>query len=456
MDQNVLRAARGAAIDLHKSGRLDEAQKAYTAYLQYHPRDSGVWINLGVLFRTKGQHQMARAAQKRAYELSPDASGVVNNYANILLDTGAYDASIALRQTLLADKPSDLMQHAMIGRCLRGKGDYAAAIDYLGPKSVQYPQEAEMRLQLAFAQFGAGQLGAGFRSYDARWETTDISPPDAPFPKWSEGQPIAGKTILVFPEQGFGDMVLMSRFIPLIAAKGARVRLVAKKPLLRLLQGIDGVSWIGEAARATDPVDFWVSLMDLPKLVYAADEPGAVPPPSRLRIPEDAVARARSFTEPFRDRFKIGVVWNGSTTYKANGFRSFSHQAFLPLTELPAVQLFSLYKGPGLVDFHADGSSALIVDTASTDRDFADCAATMQQMDLIITSDTATAHIAGSLGLPTWVLLHWDAFWVYRHHGEQTEWYPTMRLFRQPAPMDWPPVFSAVETALSQQVAGHG
>jgi hypothetical protein len=152
--------------------------------------------------------------------------------------------------------------------------------------------------------------------------------------------------------------------------------------------------------------------------------------------------------------FKVGVVWSGSSTYKGNVFRSFTHREFLPMANVPNVQLFSLYKGPFLDAFHKDGSAALIIDAAGTDRDFADCAATMREMDLIITSDTATAHIAGSLGIPVWVMLHWDAFWVYRHTGDTTQWYPSMRLFRQDKPQDWTSVFDAAHAALIEKVGG--
>jgi ADP-heptose:LPS heptosyltransferase len=126
------------------------------------------------------------------------------------------------------------------------------------------------------------------------------------------------------------------------------------------------------------------------------------------------------------------------------------------MANTPNVQLFSLYKGPFLEAFQKDGSAGLIIDTASTDRDFADCAATMKEMDLIITSDTATAHIAGSLGVPVWVMLHWDAFWVYRHAGETTPWYPSMRLFRQAKPQDWASAFDAANKALVKEVSKHG
>lgn len=447
---------RTKSVNAHQAGHHAAALAGYTEYLTRNPKDAGIWTNLGALYRSLGQHEMGRTAQMRAYALAPTENGVVNNYANILSDLGDYAKSIELRQASLAMDPNHLMHHAMIGRCYRGMGEYQKAIEYLTPMVAKYPAESEIKLQLAFAQLGAGHYGAAFRNYDARWETDELSQSDVPFPRWEDGMSIKGKTLLILPEQGFGDMVLLSRFIPLIAAQGAKVRLVAKKPLVRLLDGIEGVDWIGSAASKDDPVDLWLNLMDLPKLVYGVDDHGKVPAPTRLSIPADSAVRAKSLTKQHGDLFKVGVVWSGSTTYKGNMFRSFTHREFLPMANAPNVQLFSLYKGPYLEAFQKDGSAGLIIDSASTDRDFADCAATMREMDLIITSDTATAHIAGSLGVPVWVMLHWDAFWVYRHHGEHTDWYPSMRLFRQAKPQDWKSAFGAAHTALIEEVKHHG
>lgn len=447
---------RAFAVSAHQGGRLSEALEAYTAYLAKYPDDAGIWTNLGALYRSGNRHQLALAAQRRAYHLAPDLGGVRGNFANILSDLGHYEQSVELRRRTLEDDPANLMQHAMIGRCYRGMGQYDRAVDYLAPLAPKFPEEPEIALQLAFAQLGAGQYGPAFRSYDARWQTEPGGPPDVPFPKWEDGVSVNGKSLLILPEQGFGDMILIARFIPLVAAQGARVHLVAKKPLQRLLKGVEGIVWMDSAATPDMQIDLWVSLMDLPKLVFGPDENGTPPPPATLAVPDDAVQRAKAITANHGNLFKVGVVWSGSATYKGNTFRSFGHREFLPLAANPDVQLFSLYKGPYLEAMHKDGSAALIIDTASTDRDFADCAATMLEMDLVITSDTATAHIAGSLGIETWVVLHWDAFWVYRHAGDRTEWYPSMRLFRQTTPLEWKAVFEDIAAALNERVEHHG
>ena len=456
MAQDSRATARTEAVRAHQAGRHADALAAYTLYLSRYPKDAGIWTNLGALYRAMGQHEKGRTAQMRAFALEPDDKGILNNYANILSDLGDYAHSIELRQRSLSIDPSYVMHHAMIGRCYRGMGQYRDAIEYLTPKVAEFPDEPEIKLQLAFAQLGAGHYGAAFRTYDARWDTDELSVPEVPFQRWQDGMSVKGKTLLILPEQGFGDMVMLLRFVPLIVAQGAKVRLVAKKPLLRLFDGMDGVEWIGPGASKDDPIDLWVMLMDLPKLVYTAGEDGEVPPPTQLNIPADSVDRAKRITAQHRDMFKLGVVWSGSATYKGNTFRSFTHREFLPMANVPNVQVFSLYKGPFLEAYEKDGSAALMIDTGSTDRDFADCAATMKEMDLVITSDTATAHIAGSLGVPVWVMLHWDAFWVYRHHGETTPWYPSMRLFRQQKPQDWTSAFDAVGAALLKEVAAHG
>lgn len=445
MAEAATTGARDAGIAAHRAGRLDEALRHYADHLDRAPQDAGIWSNLGVVLRQKQLHDQALRAQERAIALDPQAEGIRSNYANVLSDIGRYDDSIALRRLVLAERPGDAMHKAMIGRCLRGKGAYAEAIAYLQTAIAAHPDEAELRIQLAFAQLGAGDHLAGFANYRARWKGGELTPRNLPWPEWQGGD-AARKTLLVLPEQGFGDAVLFARYLPRLKNLGARVLFHVDRPLQRLFSALPGIDRSGGLARPDEPVDAWVNLMDLP-LADPRAKPG-IPPPAPLHVPQEARQRARRIVAPFREKFRIGVVWTGSVTYKGNVFRSFSHREFLPLADMPGVQLFSLYKGPELAAYQADGSNAFILDTASTDHDFADCAATMQEMDLIITSDTATAHIAGSLGLPTWVVLHWDAFWVYTHAGETTPWYPTMRLFRQDRPRDWSAPFKAIMAEL--------
>jgi Flp pilus assembly protein TadD len=441
---------RQSCVDAHRAGRRDEARRLYARYLAQSPDDASMWSNLGVLLRTEQKYDHALRAQERAMAHDADAPGIRNNYANILSDIGRYEDSISVREAVLRTAPDDLNQLAMIGRCLRGMGQYADAIAHLGTASARHPDDPELKVQLAFAQLADRRYADGFKTYDIRWQTDELTPRNMPYPKWA-GEDVDGKTVLVLTEQGFGDSVLFARFLPHLKSLGAKVHFLCEKPLFRLFEGLDGVDWVGTALPKEVKVDYWTNIMDLPTIGLKVE--ADIPPPSRLTVPQESIDRANGIVAPYPGTFNVGVVWTGSATYKGNAFRSFSHTDFLPLSDIDGVQLFSLYKGPFLDPFVADGSSAFIIDAASTDRDFADCAATMQQMDLIVTSDTATAHIAGSLGLPVWTVLHWDPFWLYGHTEPVSPWYPSMRLFRQPSPRDWDGVFAQILPRLRVQVA---
>lgn len=442
----TLKDLRDRAIKLHQSGDLAEAARLYARILAMSPRDAGIWSNLGVLHRAAGRYEVSRMAQARAVELAPSETGYRSNYANILSDVGQYEASILERKWVLERQPDNLNHIAMIGRCLRGMGCYQNAINHLEAAIATHPDDIELQMQLAFAQLGKGDYATAFQTYKARWHAGELKPRTMPFPEWG-GEPLTGKAILVMPEQGYGDAVLFARFIPVLTEMGARVYCLVERPLSGLFDTLKGVDWVGPQIPASAKIDYWVNMMDLAALHFA--DSAEVPPPVRLDVPKDSVLRAQRIVEPFKDSLKVGVVWTGSVTYKGNAFRSFRHSDFLQLVEIPGVQLFSLYKGPMLEPYFEDGTDAFIIDAGSDERGFADTAATMREMDLIITSDTATAHLAGSLGVSTWVILHWDPFWVWTHQGETTTWYPNMRLFRQKIPLIWRDVMTDVRAALT-------
>ena len=155
---------------------------------------------------------------------------------------------------------------------------------------------------------------------------------------------------------------------------------------------------------------------------------------------------------PHAKSFRIGVNWCGSETYRGNFARSMPHEMLLPLADIADVRLLSLHKGRRAEMLHADGSAAFILDVCSEDRDLADCAALMDRLDLIVTTDTVTAHLAGSLGRPCWLLLHSDPFWLWSHSGDDTPWYPSLRIFRQETAGDWDRVMENVFTALAERI----
>ena len=446
----ALEQLRRAAHRAHRDGD-DRALQDYARYLAQVPDDAPTWSNLGALHRTKGRYLAALRAQARAQVLQPDDPALRNNYANILSDLGQYDESIAHREWILEQRPDDVSQKAMIGRCLRGQGRYEEAITYLQAAITDHPDDTELQMQLAFAELGAGRYRDAFETYRIRWDTAEMKRRDLPYPEW-QGEDLGGKTVLVMPEQGFGDAILFARFVPSLRKAGARVLYLVEPPVAPLFEGLDGADWVGTGLPKSTPVDCWMNMMDMARVHFAMTDD--VPPPARLNVPDASVIRAQDIVAPHADLFKVGVVWTGSVTYKGNKFRSFRHTDLLPLIDLPGVQLFSLYKGPELTSYYADGTDAFIIDAAGSEAHFGDSAAMMQQMDLIITSDTATLHLAGSLGVPCWAVLHWDPFWVWRHSGDSSDWYPGVRLFRQKTALDWVPVIKEVRAALIDHLDG--
>jgi len=241
----------------------------------------------------------------------------------------------------------------------------------------------------------------------------------------------------------------MSRFIPQLKEMGAEVSMVVKPPLQRLMAKLDGLDHILSGASKSHPYDYYTPNMSLP---HFAGMPKDGPPPlPKLTIPDDSRERAKRVVHAFKDHFKIGIVWTGSLTYRANHRRSTGPDSFLGLAGVPGVQLFSLYKGDAHQNFVDGGMNGLILDACGRDRDFADTAAIIDEMDLMITTDTAVVHVAASLGKPIWHMLTWEGFWLYGD-GDTTPWYPSMRIFRQKANGEWDDVFQRVEAELRKHL----
>ncbi len=433
---------RQLAINTHQKNDLEDAKKLYRAYLQNKPEDAAIWSNLGALFRKQKNYVVAAAAQSRALELDPANPSVMNNAANAFYDAGYLEKSLGLREVIIKQEPDNPEHYASLGKSYSSVHQLDKALEILTNSVRKLPDCAELHIQLAFVQLAMGNYPAGFKSFDWRWHGDELALPEYDFPKWN-GEALAGKTILVIPEQGFGDTVLMSRFLPQLKKHGVRIKIAVKEPLQRLFSNLQNhVEFIHDKAEL-DGCDFWVPMMDLPLYLHTTLE--TLPAPADLFIPQEAVDRARKIVAPFTNRFKIGVMWSGSVTYRANHKRSFSHRKFLDLCDIPGIQMFSLYKGPLQKAFVEDGTSAIIIDASSSDRDFADSAALMQELDLVISMDSAIVHIAGSLGIEVWNLLHSEPYWLYQPFPNHTPWYPSMRLIRQEKTGEWDQVFAELK-----------
>jgi len=440
-----LREAFDRAVNLHKSGEIEEAARLYRLVLASSPKSATAWTNYGSLLRRQSKFLESIAAHRRALEIEPNSKNALSNLSNALCDVGEADEAVEIRRKLLAEAPDDWDRIRELSIALRGCWRNGEVVELIDAADARLGTNDLAHLQRALAHLMLGNWAEGFRDFEARYAGDEVAlPTNAPWPRW-KGEPLEGKHIVVLPEQGFGDAILMSRFLPQLKELGATVDMVVKPPLTRLFSRLDGLDNRLAAAKRNNQYDYYTPNMSLPHFVgMPADGP---PPLPKLGIPADSRARARKIAAPFDDRFKVGIVWTGSLTYRANHRRSTTPHSFLGLAQVPGVQLFSLYKGDAHQDFLESGMAGLIVDACGNDRDFADTAAVIQEMDLMITTDTAVVHVAASLGKPVWNLLTYEGFWLYGD-GETTPWYPSMRLFRQKSSRGWDDVFADVEAEL--------
>ncbi|MEQ8798069.1 MAG: hypothetical protein RJQ08_12325 [Salinisphaeraceae bacterium] len=446
---SALSAALGKAVEHHRAGDLAKARTLYLAYLSRNPVHAAAWTNYGALLRQEQKFLPAIAAHRRAVEIDPDYTAGRNNLANTLADDGQFEESAAIRRALCHQFPREPMRERDLCAALRGMTRHEEVIDRVNRAVEEGWADGECRLQRGLSRLMLGDYAGGFADFEYRYDSAEVSlPKNTPWPRW-QGEPLTGKRVLVLPEQGFGDAILASRFLPWLKALGAEVHAVIKPPLRRLLSDVAGIDQRLDERPEGGEYDFYIPNMSLPHLTGRG---GEIPPLPRLSVPTDSRERARRIIEPFDSQFKVGIVWTGNAKFKSNNRRSTQPESFAGLAQIPGVQLFSLYKGPAHQDFIESGMAGLIVDACGHDRDFADSAAIIDEMDLMITTDTAVVHVAGSLEKPIWNLLSHESFWLYGL-GETTPWYPSMRLFRQRAQGDWNELFTRVENTLREHLS---
>ncbi len=444
---------RDDAIRRHRDGDLTSARELYYQALLYYPDDPDIWTNLGAIFRATRQYLAAVKAQEKAVEFSPANMSVLNNLANAYEDAGFHDKAIALRRQFVEADPRSAEKLAVLVRSLRNGRYLKEAEDVVRQGLASGVECPELLLEHSFNNLLSGNYAEGFKFYLSRRLAGLVPGPGTRITRWS-GQDPRGKTFLVVAEQGFGDTICFSRFLPYLKERGAIVHLLVPSPLFRVLEDLDGVDKVIAEAKAGRGYDFWTSPMDIPVDYFHFRN--TIPPPPRLCLPQASRERANALVAAHQDTLKVGCNWRGSEGYSRNEVRSTTHRSFFELSKLDGVQLFSLYKGPAIEDYYADGTAAVMLDTASSDSDLADCAAVLERMDLVITVDTVTAHIAGALGKEVWNLLHWEPFWLYGQSGSSTPWYSSMKLYRQDKPFDWDSVFSKVASDLASRLATVG
>jgi tetratricopeptide (TPR) repeat protein len=443
--------------------RPGEALASFEKALAVKPDFPEAWNNRSCALRDLGRPEDAVASCDQAIALRPNYAEAWSNRGNALSDLNrpleaqaSYERALAAASNL-ADAWNNLgLTYVDMNRHADALACYERAL-------ALSPDSAETHWNRALCLLQTGVLDAGFAEYEWRWRRKRIAPSRRAFeaPLWLGETPLAGKTILLHAEQGLGDTLQFCRYAALVSAQGARVVLEVQPELTRLLGSLQGVDELVTAGEPLPAFDCHSPLLSLPLALHTTV---ATIPSRTPYLSADALA-----TERFRTRIahavpsralKVGLVWAGGhrphvpELRKNDARRSLTFDRFAPIVETPGVQFFSLQKGENAARqlsamAERQEASRRVIDWTEELADFADTAALVENLDLVISVDTSTAHLAGALNKPVWILNRLDTCWRWMLEREDTPWYPSARLFRQPSLGDWDSVIESVTHTLS-------
>ncbi|MCE2969360.1 MAG: tetratricopeptide repeat protein [Burkholderiales bacterium] len=440
-------AALGRSGHLHwKQQRFARAKRAYERLTQIAPKNPAAWNGVGLALSCLGEHAAAEAPLRRSIELRPDYPSALNNLALARAAAGAHEEAIGLFERAIGIDPKFAEGHNNLGASLMAIGRYAEAALAFGRAATVKPDYAGAHMNLGIARLTLGDFAGGWPEYAWRWKVPEFPSPKRDFkqPRWT-GEPLAGRTILLHAEQGVGDAIQFIRYAPVLAAQGAQVLLEVPSEMIGLLRGYDPRFPVLARRSALPPFDLHCPLLTVPEVLGTdlASIPAAVPYLS-AEAERRAAWRERLADLPGR---KIGFAWAGNPKHKKDALRSVAASAFAPLLAAPQTSWVALQVGARAAQI-ADLPRERVFDAAPWLKDFADTAALIAELDLVVSVDTAVVHLAGALGKPVWVLIPFCPDWRWMLERADSPWYPTMRLFRQSAPNDWAPAFAAIEAAL--------
>jgi tetratricopeptide (TPR) repeat protein len=484
IDAEFVAAYFNLAISCSELGQTSQAITCYQQALTLKPDMAEAHYNLGLILQENGNQEQAVACYRRALQLKPRFAEAYNNLGSVLQEQGKFEAALPCYRQALELKPEYADAHYNLGRLyhevnrlseavacyqesLRLKPDYYKACNNLG-KAYQdqlqpdraihcyrqalriKPDYAEAHFNLATACLQTGNLVEGWHEYEWRFKREGwqkIYPHRLTKPRW-HGEPFARQTLLVHAEQGQGDIIQFVRYLPMVKALGGTVVFETRESLTGLLENFPGIDRLtvlsADAPPAQDQFDLYAPLLSLPGIfrTMLTTIPAAIP-----YIHAEPAKSACWKHRMDHSGLKVGLVWVGTAT---DPRRACPLAKFGPVTEIDGISVYGLQKGPAAQELKAKGLPEGVVITNLGDelRDFTDTAAVIENLDVVISIDTAVAHLAGAMGKPVWLLLPYSPDWRWLLHRTDSPWYPTMRLFRQPQPADWDSVVQAIALKL--------
>lgn len=430
------------ATALQRTGRRTEAIEAYRKTLESHPTDAAALTNLGVALQEAGDLDEAVTVLTEAAAQAPDDAVSRIDLGVALHRLGRLKDAETVYQLALDLAPGNPRAWSNLGNLLQDRLLFAEARMAHENALVHGGDDPEYHWNYAMTLLLAGNLEKGFTEFEWRRRRPNFPDHRISGPAWDGSDP-AGRRILLYTEQGLGDAIQFARYAGILAQMGATVVLACPAPLAELFATLDGPVEIVTNWQAAEPYDCHAPLMSLPHLMGTRVDsvPAAMP---YLSVPQDT----KVLLPAAQGACRVGLVWAGNPDHANDRNRSLPLSALRPLFDVDGVEWVSLQVGPGAAEIGE--CAAPVQDLSPALGPFGETAAAMAELDLVISVDTAAAHLAGALGRPVWLLLPHAPDWRWLTGRDDSPWYPTMRLFRQPAPGIWDSVIAAVKTALHE------
>ena len=435
------------ALDLDAAGKVDEADELYRAILVDDPTNFAALNRRAVLSAQRGELVEALRLIQDAARANPSIGQIASDMGVILERMGRLDEAMASYDRALALRPDQPIAHngRGLGLCAQGRYDEAVAAF---TRAVEIkPDYAEAHFHRALVLLLTGRFAEGWEEYEWRWAPAKARAARPPFelPDWN-GEALAGKGIYLYLEQGYGDAIMFVRYAPMVAARGGTVLFCVRPALKELLKGLPNVQ-VGVDGDTGPRCDYMCPLLSLPRVFKTdlASIPADVP---YIHAAPERIAKWRPRV-PHDGRLNVGLVWAGGRDFAGDRQRTMGLAPMLPLLGNPSIRCVSLHAELRENDAALMAQHPEIVHFGAELADFADTAAVIGELDLVISVDSAVAHLAGAMAKPVWILLPFNPDFRWLLGRDDSPWYPTARLFRQPAAGDWASAIARVREALA-------
>jgi tetratricopeptide (TPR) repeat protein len=440
---------------LNDLGRIDDAAGSYLEAHKLDPESDIIMLNLAMAMHNLKNFTEAKSLFEQLIDRDPNRYNIWVNYGNTLYELGENENALNAFNMAITLNENDSNSHRNRGLVLQRLGEWQEAMKSFNNAVSIIPDDATVLFPRGMLRLKLGDYVNGWADYEWRFESVglDFVPGSAwQYSHW-DGRSFEGKTIVVYHEQGLGDALQLLRYLPLVKERGGRLIFACGVPLMRLVENsipeVDKV--ISRLENHKLRYDYHVALMSLPRIFKTELE--TIPPLAPLLRADESTVKFWETKIQDKDMFNIGLVWSGNPEQGDNKYRSCSLADFAPIAEIPGIQFYNLQLGEAKDQIAEQAGTMEIIDYSDSLHDMQETAALIENLDLVLTVDTSVAHLAGAMGHPVWVILWFNHCWRYLLERNDSPWYPTMKLYRQPELGDWKSVMSNVNEDLAVLVS---